>query len=613
MVKNRYLVISVALLLMLLITIIVIMPKSNIEVINPNYTYVDKVFDQSKVTSVDILMDDSALEEMMANPLAEQYVMASVVVNGVEVKHVGVRTKGNSSLSSVARDADTNRYSFKIDFDYYDDVQSLYGLKKLNLNNNFSDSTFMREYLSYELMGDMEVPAPANSYMYVTINGEDWGLYIGVETIDETFLARNFPEGTGDLYKPDGNNLSYISDVIEDYNGLVLKTNEKTSNQSAIIQMLDVINNGGNIEDVLDVDEMLRYFAINTALVSLDSYQGNFMHNFYLYEENGVFQMLPWDYNMSFGGFGGFGGGAGRGQVEGEVQGQVPVQGGGQGRGIGQGQGEFAEAAPDGMPDNTQGAPLGGVVFGGGGMEMSSNFMSDSNINFSIVSPVSGSTLESRPLLNALLSVDEYREKYNQYLEEIAKDYFDEETMQQKTMEISSLIMEYVEKDPTKFSTTEQFIEGVSGENSLVQFAAKRADSILAQLSGELVVEADTGDGFGGQGDMGNMGMPPNGNMEFPDRGGQRSDGEGFVPGDLANIPNIPDGKMRPDGAGGPNAPEGMGRFGGRGGPGDAEQVTEANESYSSSTISTYSICVIVLIGFIIFAAMFKRRRSISH
>jgi hypothetical protein len=47
----------------------------------------------------------------------------------------------------------------------------------------------------------------------------------------------------------------------------------------------------------------LRYFAVSTALVNFDSYQGNFGHNYYLYEQNGKFTVLPWDLNMAFGGF----------------------------------------------------------------------------------------------------------------------------------------------------------------------------------------------------------------------------------------------------------------------------------------------------------------------
>ncbi len=80
-------------------------------------------------------------------------------------------------------------------------------------------------------------------------------------------------------------------------------------NQSTIspaLKMLEVLNNGGDdIEKYLDVDAALKYIAVSTALVNFDSYLGNFGHNYYLYEHNGVFTILPWDLNMSFGGFGG--------------------------------------------------------------------------------------------------------------------------------------------------------------------------------------------------------------------------------------------------------------------------------------------------------------------
>lgn len=74
------------------------------------------------------------------------------------------------------------------------------------------------------------------------------------------------------------------------------------------------------------------------------------------------------------------------------------------------------------------------------------------------------------------------------------------------TSQLTSLLLPYVEKDPTKFTTTDEFLEGMSGENSLVEFAVQRAESILAQLSGDLVVEADTSSGQGGN--QGNMQAP---------------------------------------------------------------------------------------------------------
>ncbi|PKM79062.1 MAG: hypothetical protein CVU88_07740, partial [Firmicutes bacterium HGW-Firmicutes-13] len=62
------------------------------------------------------------------------------------------------------------------------------------------------------------------------------------------------------------------------------------------------LNNDGDIEKYLDVDAALRYIAVSTALANFDSYQGSLGHNYYLYEQNGVFTILPWDLNMSFGG-----------------------------------------------------------------------------------------------------------------------------------------------------------------------------------------------------------------------------------------------------------------------------------------------------------------------
>ena len=121
---------------------------------------------------------------------------------------------------------------------------------------------------------------------------------------------------------------------------------------------------------------------------------------------------------------------------------------------------------------------------------MESELMSDSAINFSIYEPVSGTTMEQRPLLNVLLSNDTYLAQYEAYLEEIATSIFTEETVQDITTKLADLLKDYVEADPSKFYTTEQFLEGVTGENSLPEFAKQRGESILKQLSGEYVAES---------------------------------------------------------------------------------------------------------------------------
>ncbi|MEC2055220.1 CotH kinase family protein [Peribacillus psychrosaccharolyticus] len=587
MIKNRYVIGAITLLLVVFIAVLFIVPTFQVE--QPESmakTYKSTVFDQSKVTKVDIELSDKNLASILESPTDEEVVDADVTINGKTVSHVGFRTKGMLSLSSVAAMEDSDRYSWKIDFDYYRSEQTLDGLQKLALNNNFSDASMMREYLSYDLMEDMGVPTPSHSYMYVTINGEEQGLYLGVETLDESFLSQNFTTGNGDLYKPDGtgSDLKWISDDIADYTGLNLKTNTKTSKQSSMINMLDTINNGGKLEDVVDVDEMLRYFAANTALVNLDHYQGDKKHNYYLYEEDGLFSMLPWDYNMAFGGYGAMGGGMGGKAKDTSAEDTQAKE-----------TTEAGEAKKAQMPG---GGKEGGMMGMG-----SSSFINDSAINFSITTPVSGATLEERPLLNALLEDDENRETFNKYLKKMATGFFSEETITEKVSEITSMITPYVEKDPTKFYTMEEYLKATTGDESIIEFSTQRAESILAQLSGELVVEAETSSDMGGGQEQGQMQPPDVTTGEAQDKGMQPPAGQdGAGPG-AGGPPNMGGGQNGPPDMGGGMQPPGM-----DGGPN--AQSGAAGSSYSKETFIMIGISLALLIGAIVFASFFKRRRS---
>jgi hypothetical protein len=88
-----------------------------------------------------------------------------------------------------------------------------------------------------------------------------------------------------------------------------LKTNENKADYSALFRFLEVLNNESSetfrneIEKVLEVDQVLKFIAVSAVLVHLDNYTGSFGHNYYLYESNGKFSVIPWDFNMAFGTF----------------------------------------------------------------------------------------------------------------------------------------------------------------------------------------------------------------------------------------------------------------------------------------------------------------------
>ena len=440
------------------------------------YPYLDNLFAEGVVNEINIEISEEDWADLVENPLEENYYAVDVTINGETLSNVALRTKGNNTLTSVAS-SDSDRYSFKIDFDYFNDGENYYGLKKLNLNNNYGDASYMREYISYHIMGEMGIPVPATSYTHITINGEEWGLYLAVEPIDEVFLERTFGDSTGDLYKPDGTgaDLVYRWDDMSEYPGLVLKINEETSDGSAVLDLMKALESGEGLEDVLDVDEVLRYLAANVALANYDSYLGNTTHNYYLYEQDGRFTIVPWDYNYSFGGFGG-------GEVDiYEPTNQSMGMGGGR-----RGDMENAEiqtaAGKNAGEEQTAQMPEG--------MEPPENMEMDMPEGMERPEGMGGGMGGSneKPLVDTLLSQDALLAQYESYLAEIAETYFTEAYMSQIVSETAEMIAPYVEKDATAFFTYDEFVEASSADatdpNSLVYFAVSMAESIENQLAG---------------------------------------------------------------------------------------------------------------------------------
>ena len=189
MISNKHFNIIVALFMVIALcfsSLIMLLPKSSTSstsIEQPDY--ITTIFNDDSVIEINIEMDEDSWQEMLDNAASEEYTAANITVNGTTYNNVAIRPKGNSSLSQLVTDDSTERYSFKIKLDKYVDGQTLDGLSKLVLNNNMSDTTSMKEYLSYKLLDSLGIPTPACSYAHITVNGEEWGLYLAVEPIEE--------------------------------------------------------------------------------------------------------------------------------------------------------------------------------------------------------------------------------------------------------------------------------------------------------------------------------------------------------------------------------------------------------------------------------------------
>ena len=76
------------------------------------YTYAEHIFQDDTVNEINIEIDEADWQDMLENPLEEEYHKANITINGETVGNVAIRTKGNNSLTSVAS-SDSDRYSFK--------------------------------------------------------------------------------------------------------------------------------------------------------------------------------------------------------------------------------------------------------------------------------------------------------------------------------------------------------------------------------------------------------------------------------------------------------------------------------------------------------------------
>ena len=271
--------------------------------------YASRLFDGSRVHTVDLRVED--WQRFIAEAPAEEYIPCTVVIDGETFDQVGLRAKGNNSRR-LTEEYGLARYSLKLEFDHYVSGGNYHGLDKLSLDASFQDNSYLKTWLVYDMMDYMEVPAPLRSFVWVTVNGSPWGLFLALEEPEEAFARRNFGMDHGMLYKPDYTSLReenadvalrYVGNDPESYPNLFdnARFEADGEDQVRLIRALEILASGEDLETAVNVDEVLRYFVVQVFVMNWDSYLGHTGHNYFLYEEDGILSILPWDYNLAFG------------------------------------------------------------------------------------------------------------------------------------------------------------------------------------------------------------------------------------------------------------------------------------------------------------------------
>ena len=289
-----------ALILVVLLCVSFGTPAQNI---NPGE---DEIYREGEVAIIHLTMSSADKDFLLddANIWYDDYLIAQFkftnsLMDTTLTQDVGIRLRGNTSRSQPKR-------SLKLKFKEFGG-EKFYGYKKFNLKAENNDPSMIRELMTMHSFRKANVPAARTHHTEVYINGEYMGLYLNVEQIDDEFALSRFNYDEGNLYK-----CTWPATLVDDgqiYNDETyeLKTNEDLNDRTILANFVEVLNTTPDdefeeaIEKVFNVQNYLRYLAIEALSGHWDGYSYN-KNNYYLYENNtGLIEFIPYDVDNTFG------------------------------------------------------------------------------------------------------------------------------------------------------------------------------------------------------------------------------------------------------------------------------------------------------------------------
>ena len=271
----------------------------------------DPVFDDNVVHSIYLTINTKDWNTLKTNYLDNTYYPCDFKFDtSPTVRNIGIRSRGTGSRNPT-------KPGLRVDFDRYTDKQTFLALKSLILRNQTQDASNMHERISMQLFRRLGVKVSREVFAKLYVDNVYSGLYSIVESVDKTFLAKNFDDGEGHLFKYDYNPDDqpwYFTDKGSDPAQYVPhpfkpETNENDPEPEKIVDFVRPVTNDSdavwrtNVDPYINWDNFLRHIAIENVLADQDGFNGDYgINNFYLYRLHNqkTFVFIPWDKSEAF-------------------------------------------------------------------------------------------------------------------------------------------------------------------------------------------------------------------------------------------------------------------------------------------------------------------------
>ncbi len=462
--------------------------------------YESKIFDNSLVHTLDIQISDRKWNKTTENAEEQLCKKCSIVYDGEALEKCGITPQYDLAITTV-NEADGDYYSFLITFDEFEKEQTLFGLDSMLLDNMSTDKTCLKGYLAYKLMQGAGAKAPLCTYVYVTVNGEELGLYLAVEGIDDSFMERclNYNKADknsirGNVYKPEmmsvtkfdtGSKRDKLNSVISILSADRYAGYTKGDRVNIIFDALSIfIDRKNDIAEAAKLkyvgksaSKYKAFFDTSTESVSrkakarfvkaVNNINSEESSENYVYIEPQL-KYFVGDTFMS--NSDGYGGAFAHNYCMYESWGKLLMLPSGFNRAFGAENYNsivhslFEDKAPYLIPETT-------------GMDMGTAM-----VNLPIDTPVFGMPFEDRPMLYKLLSDGHYLDLYHTYFDEFIKSQFESGEFEKLYSAAYNNIKPYV-TDGKAFCSGDDFEESAKG---LHDFCILRAKSVRYQLDGRI-------------------------------------------------------------------------------------------------------------------------------
>jgi hypothetical protein len=430
------------------------------------------LYDPATFRTVFVQFEDADWEKELADfNNTDVEVPATVVVDGVTYRDVGVHFRGMSSFMMVPAGS---KRSLNLSFDFIKEDQRLLGYRTVNLLNSNGDPTLMRGMV-YADIAQHYVQVPKTNYVRVVINGESWGVYVNAEQFNADFVRARFGSARGARWKVPGRpfgqgGMAYVGNSVEAYKAnYEIKSNDDPKSWTDLISLFRVLNQTpadtleAALAPILDVDGVLKFLALEIALVNSDGYWARASDYSIYQDEKRRFHVVPHDYNevLAAESFGGGPGPGGRGR-------------GGPGRGgPGRGASGPSPGFPPGFPTPDQMPPGFPPLTPGGFAAIFPNADVD-------LDPLFGLDDATKPLRSKLLAVPALRTRYLGYVREIAERRLEWKAIEPVVRRLRGVIAAELKADTRKLYSYEAFEEGLgTSEEGLQRFVERRRAFLL--------------------------------------------------------------------------------------------------------------------------------------